>query len=121
MPPDTRENDEDDDEEYDDGDDDDESRSGGYDFDSSGSENLLPNRFDEFDQFDRKDKTPYFYKVPENTYVMKNRHATLKCQVVDALDVSRYTNLRLELYPSERLELIEYIRLSTNILMTEKF
>lgn len=90
MPPDTSENDEDDDE-YDDGDDDDESRGGGYDFDSSGSENLLPNRFDEFDQFDRKDKTPFFYKVPENTYVMKNRHATLKCQVVDALDVSIHT------------------------------
>lgn len=32
-----------------------------------------------------------------------------------------YTHLRLKLYQSERLELIEYIRLSTNILMTEKF
>lgn len=96
MPPDTHdrsENDEDDDDdEYDEEDDDlrnGDYSNGEYDFGSSGSDNLLPNSLDDFDHFDKKDKTPFFYKVPENTYVMKNQQATLKCQVVDALDVSK--------------------------------
>lgn len=79
----------DEDDDYDD--DEEDERNGDYsngEYGSSGSENLLPNSLDEFDHIDRKDKTPFFYKVPENAFVMKNRHAFLKCQVVDALDVS---------------------------------
>lgn len=61
-----------------------------YEFGSSGSEAILPSNIDDFGLFDKKDKTPIFKQVPQNTYVMKNRHATVKCQAVDALDVSLY-------------------------------
>jgi hypothetical protein len=84
-----------DDEDYDEEDDDDDDdlknsdySHSEYDFGSSGSESILPSNIDDFGLFDKKDKTPIFKQVPMNTYVMKNRHATVKCQAVDALDVS---------------------------------
>lgn len=40
------------------------------------------------DEFDRNNALPFFHKVPENTYIMKNRQAVLKCKATNALDVS---------------------------------
>lgn len=81
-----------DDEDYEDEDDEDLKNSdyshGEYDFGSSGGESILPASIDDFGLFDKKDKTPIFKQVPSNTYVMKNRNAALRCQAVDALDVS---------------------------------
>lgn len=40
------------------------------------------------DEFDRNNALPFFHKVPENAYIMKNRQAVLKCKATNALDVS---------------------------------
>lgn len=40
------------------------------------------------DDFDRNNALPFFHKVPENAYIMKNRQAVLKCKATNALDVS---------------------------------
>lgn len=42
--------------------------------------------FGHTDEFDRT--LPFFQKVPENAYIMKNRQAVLKCKAINALDVS---------------------------------
>lgn len=38
---------------------------------------------------------PFFHKVPENAYIMKNRQALLKCKATNALDVSLFVILRV--------------------------
>lgn len=73
--------DDDDDEE---GDDDSELEySNEFDTGSSGSD-----PFGHPDDFDRDNVLPFFHKVPENAYLMKNRQAILKCKATNALDVS---------------------------------
>jgi hypothetical protein len=54
-----------------------------YDQSASGSE-----LFGHPDEFDRNNALPFFHKVPENAYIMKNRQAVLKCKATNALDVS---------------------------------
>jgi hypothetical protein len=54
-----------------------------YDQGSSGAD-----LFGHPDDFDRNNALPFFHKVPENAYIMKNRHAVLKCKATNALDVS---------------------------------
>lgn len=54
-----------------------------YDQGSSGSD-----LFGHPDEFDRNNALPFFHKVPENAYIMKNRQAVLKCKATNALDVS---------------------------------
>lgn len=76
------------DEEEDEDDDDDDMKgesdySNEYDQGSSGSE-----LFGHPDEFDRNNALPFFHKVPENAYIMKNRQAVLKCKATNALDVS---------------------------------
>jgi hypothetical protein len=76
--------DEDDDDEEDDDDVKSESDySNEYDQGSSGSD-----LFGHPDDFDRNNALPFFHKVPENAYIMKNRQAVLKCKATNALDVS---------------------------------
>lgn len=65
-----------------------------YDQGSSGSD-----LFGHPDEFDRNNALPFFHKVPENAYIMKNRQAVLKCKATNALDVSCYGEQRV----SERL------------------
>lgn len=83
------------DQEEDDDDDEDDTKSESdysneYDLGSSGSE-----IFGHPDEFDRNNALPFFHKVPENAYIMKNRHAVLKCKATNALDVSLNLNLSL--------------------------
>lgn len=54
-----------------------------YDQGSSGAD-----LFGSPDEFDRNNALPFFHKVPENAYIMKNRQAVLKCKATNALDVS---------------------------------
>lgn len=54
-----------------------------FDSGSSGSD-----AFGHADDFDRDNVLPFFHKVPENVYLMKNRQAILKCKATNALDVS---------------------------------
>jgi hypothetical protein len=54
-----------------------------YDQGSSGAD-----LFGHPDDFDRNNALPFFHKVPENAYIMKNRQAVLKCKATNALDVS---------------------------------
>lgn len=54
-----------------------------FDSGSSGSDT-----FGHADDFDRDNVLPFFHKVPENVYLMKNRQAILKCKATNALDVS---------------------------------
>ena len=46
------------------------------------------------DDFDRNNALPFFHKVPESTYIMKNRQAVLKCKATNALDVSFFVIFR---------------------------
>lgn len=77
------------DEEDDDEDDDDvkseSDYSNEYDQGSSGAD-----LFGHPDDFDRNNALPFFHKVPENAYIMKNRQAALKCKATNALDVSLF-------------------------------
>ncbi|CRL02294.1 CLUMA_CG015370, isoform A [Clunio marinus] len=75
------------DQEEDDEDDDDDAKSESdysneYDQGSSGID-----IFGHPDDFDRNNALPFFHKVPENAYIMKNRQAILKCKATNALDL----------------------------------
>lgn len=61
-----------------------------YDQGSSGSD-----LFGHPDEFDRNNALPFFHKVPENAYIMKNRQAVLKCKATNALDVSFFGEQRV--------------------------
>jgi hypothetical protein len=76
----TIEQDEDDDDDYEKSESD---YSNEYDQGSSGAD-----IFGHPDDFDRNNALPFFHKVPENAYIMKNRQAILKCKATNALDVS---------------------------------
>lgn len=54
-----------------------------YDQGSSGSDF----GFGHPDDFDRNNALPFFHKLPENAYIMKNRPAILKCKAINALDL----------------------------------
>lgn len=55
-----------------------------------GSSDLIGDLFGHPDDFDRNNALPFFHKVPENAYIMKNRQAELKCKATNALDVSLF-------------------------------